>query len=141
MKKTTIFIFIGIIGLSIGLGWYLSPMQFNYVVSDFIEIEEVEDIDINVSTTYLQKSYEVKDKEDIDKIINVFENVKVRRVISPPASFRPPLGKTYYFSLTSKNKAVPVYLVDKDYLILMRHTYKIVKDMDIKQIDDIINSL
>lgn len=141
MRKSTIYIFIGVICLSIGIGWYFSPIQFNYLVSDLIQIEEVEEIDVNVMTPHLQKNFEVKDKADIDKVIDIFENVKIRRVIAPPITFRPPLGKTYYFSLTGKNKTVPVEFVDKDYLIIMRHTYKIVNDLDIKQIEDIINSI
>jgi hypothetical protein len=141
MKKSTIYIFIGIICFTIGIGWYFSPIQLHYLISKEIQIAEIQEIRLNTLTTYLQNTYEMKDKPNIDEIINIFDNVKVRRVITPPITFRPPLGKTYRFIITSKNKAVPVYLEDKDYLSIMRHTYKIVKGPDIKQIDELINSL
>jgi hypothetical protein len=141
MKKTAVYIFAGIICLSIGLGWYLSPMPLNSLVEEQMQIEDVEEIGIDILTVYLHENYKVKDKEDIDKIINAFEILKVRRVISPPVTFRPPSGKTYHFTLTSENKAVPVVIMDKDYLTVMRQTYKIVKSPDLKQIDDIIDSL
>ncbi|MDF2591472.1 MAG: hypothetical protein K0S75_938 [Clostridia bacterium] len=141
MKKTAVYIFAGIICLSIGLGWYLSPMPLNSLVEEQMQIEDVEEIGIDILTVYLHENYKVKDKEDIDKIINAFEILKVRRVISPPVTFRPPSGKTYYFTLISENKAVPIVIMDKDYLTVMRQTYKIVKSPDLKQIDDIIDSL
>lgn len=141
MKKRTVYIFIGVICIALGLGWYSSPMLLNDLVSEQIDVKEIEEISINLLSTYSQKEYKVNDKMNVDKIISIFDNVKVRRVISPPVAFRPALGVTYYFSLTSKNKIVPVCVMDKDYLTVMRHTYKIVKGLDIKQIDDIINSL
>jgi hypothetical protein len=141
MKKNWIYIIIIIICVSVGIGWYFSPMQLHYLISKEIQIAEVEEIRLDILTTYLQNTYEMKDKPNIDEIINIFDNVKVRRVISPPVTYRPALGKTYFFILTSKNKAVPVYLEDKDYLSIMRHTYKIVNGPDIKKIDELINSL
>ena len=130
-----------IICLSIGMGWYFSPMQLHYLVSKEIQIDKVEGIAINVFTSHLQNTYEVNDKANIDKITIFFDDIKVRRVIAQPVTFKSPLSKTYYFILTSKNNAVPVYFMDKDYLVVMRHTYKIVNETDLKQIDDIINSL
>lgn len=141
MKKNTIYIIIFIICLSIGTAWYFSPMQLHYLISKEVQIEEVEKIGINVLTPYLLNTNEVNDKLNIDKITNIFEDVRVRRVISPPVTFKPPLGKTYCFELTSKNKVVSVYFMDKGYLIIMKHTYKIVKGPNIKQIDELINSL
>lgn len=141
MKKKSVYIMICIICVSIGIGWYLSPMPLDYLVSNEIQMEEVEEISINVLTSHLQNIYKVNDKVNIDKITNILEDIKVRRVISPPVTFRPPLGKTYCFILTSKNKAVLFSIMDKDYLTVMTRVYKIVNQPNLKDINDIIDSL
>lgn len=142
MKRSSLFAISCIIILSVVVVCYLQPMQLNNLVSEQIKLEEVEEISVNVfSFIHTQQLYKVINKTDINNLTKVFNGVKVRRVIFPPTTFKPELDKTYYITLASKDKAIPVKFMSRDYIIVNEHTYKIINETNLKGINDIVDTL
>jgi hypothetical protein len=141
MKKYIIYIFICIIFLLVSVSWYFSPILFNTIVSEQIQVSALENINVIVfSSVHLQKTYEFNEKDIIDNLIKIFDNIEVRRTLlsTKTFTFKPSMYNTYYLQLTSNSKSVSVDFMDKDYLIINNHIYKIVNKPNLKQISDIV---
>ncbi len=140
MKKYVkyFFVFVCIIFLSVSIKWYFTPVPLYDIISKQIEIAAIKNINVNIYTSvHLIKPYEINERTTIDDLTNVFNNVKVRRTIFPPDTFKPLLYDTYYIVLSNKEKAVGVNFLDKNYLTLNKYTYKIVNKPELKQFYDI----
>ena len=142
MKKNTIRFVLCIIFLVTAIGWYFLPINLNTIVSKEVQSSTVEKASITVfSSAYVQETYEINDKVIIDNLIEIFDDVDARRTVSPPEVFKPSLYNTYYIHLVSRDKIVRVDFMDKNYLIVDNHTYKIVNEPNLMQIYDVVNSI
>jgi len=142
VNKHIIRIIFCIIFLVTVIGWYFLPINLNTIVSKQIQPSTVEKANITVfSSAYLQKTYEVNDKAVVDKLTKIFNDIEVRRTVSPPDIFKPSLYNTYYIQLISKDKIVRVDIMDKDYITVNDRTYKIVNEPKLQEIYDIVKAI
>jgi hypothetical protein len=95
------------------------------------------------SSVHLQKSYKLNEKAIVDNLTKIFDGIDVRRTLlsTKTFTFKPSLNNTYYLQLTSDNKSISVHFMDKNYLIVDDHIYKIVNEPNLKQLSDIVNSI
>lgn len=141
MKKKALYMTAGIIAVLAAVGFYFAPMQLNNIVSEQLNLAEADNLCVRVySSPHLEKVYEIKDKEKINTLGEVFKDVAVRRVVTLPDIFRPLMYETYYLILIKGNKALSIDFMDEDYLVINSHIYRIVDKPDLKIIYDTVVS-
>lgn len=140
IKYFSIIIFIML--LLSGAKWYFSSVSVDKLVSKEIETTTIQNVYVNPSYWYgSSTSYEIKKKPVIDNLLNILSKIKVRRSLFPPKGFTPSFHNTYYIIFDNNKKGVCINILNKDYLMVNRNTYKIITKPDLKQIYDIVISV
>ncbi len=121
--------------------WYFTPISLDTLLNKHIDVSNVEEVHITIfKTVFSEEKIVITDKLKVKDLIDILGNIKVRSTIQPTSNyvFRPKLYNTYYIKLNKDRDYIAVDIMDDQYIVLGRKTYKIVNEYNLKDIYDII---
>ena len=136
-----IVLYIIIIFLLITISSYFRPIQLNVLIEPYNKeiLPNKIHCDIFFSTAS-GKELEVTGQESIDQIVTLLNDIKVRRLLNEPISWRPKFKSTYSFSfLSANNEKQTIQILSSQYIRINNTTmYKIIGKPDISKLYELI---
>jgi len=138
-KKIVLYIII--IFLLIVITSYFRPIQVNSLIEPYNKEILPDKIHCDIFfSTHSGKELEVTGKDSIKQIVTLLKDIKVRRLLYEPNSWRPKFKSTYRFDFYSANNEKQTIQILSSQYIRINHTtmYKIIGKPDISKLYEII---
>lgn len=139
MNKKIIMLII-IILIAILAVFYFKPIRVSNLIQPFSSNNLPEKIETAIYfSPHSGKELDVTSEKSIEELLTLIENIKVRKNIIPPQSYKPQLKETYilFFYGEDKNNQY-INILNSKYIQINNRQYEIIGMPDLSRIYDII---